>query len=137
MNAGYSKRPLVDKLGLKAEMRAVILNPPDGYLDLLAPMPPHIHLLTNLAPNSDFIQAFFENTASFHALLLACKASLKPNGMLWISWRKGQKAAGMLNENIVREAALLNGLVDVKVAAIDAVWSGLKLVIPVRERPSL
>ena len=83
----------------------------------------------------DFIHLFVKQRKAFEKEVLQFSKALKSNGMLWISWPK--KASGVatdLNENIIREFALKNGLVDIKVCAVDEVWSGLKLVIPVKNR---
>ena len=63
------------------------------------------------------------------------KYQLKPNGMIWVSWpKKSSKVVTDINENIIRDYALQIGLVDIKVCAVDEIWSGLKLVIPVKDR---
>jgi hypothetical protein len=133
--AGYSTRSLVDKLGMKPGQRAIILNPPPSYDATLGPLPEGIDLKRALRGEFDFLHAFFETRAAFDAKLPALKTALVKDGMLWISWRKGGPKAGTdLTENIVRDAALAIGLVDVKVAAIDDAWSGLKLMYRVRDR---
>lgn len=133
--AGYSKRALVDKLGIKPGLSILILNAPDNYADTLGPLPDGVRVLTRLSGTLDFIHFFTKSRNDYEQQLPTLKAHLAQNGMLWISWPKGaSKVPTDMNENIVRDYALANGLVDIKVAAIDEVWSGLKLVIPVTMR---
>ena len=133
VSAGYSGTPLPAKLGLKAGMRFVALNaPPD--LDALLAGAPDLQRLARVAP--------FECALAFAAskrALLAHFAKLAPKlldaGMIWIAWRKkSSDVATKLNEEVVRRAGLAAGLVDVKVCAIDATWSGLKFVRRLRDR---
>lgn len=133
--AGYSTRSLQDKLGIKPGKTVLLLNAPEGYGDVLGLLPDGVDLRRALRGELDFIHAFFETRADFDARLPKLKACLAKDGMLWISWRKGGPKSGTdMNENVVRDAALAAGLVDVKVAAIDAVWSGLKLVYRLKDR---
>lgn len=135
MAAGYSSRPLIDKLGFKPGMRVALLNAPAAFLELLAQQPVTFAFDTVLDGQYDYIHAFYENVDVLASSFPEQKAALNFDGMLWVSWRKGQKAAGTLSENAVREIALQNGLVDVKVIAIDAIWSGLKIVYRLQDRP--
>jgi hypothetical protein len=134
MTAGYSKRSLVDKLGLKPEMRAAFVHAPDGYRELLGPLTGVIVVETLDAP-CDFVHAFYTSANALMAEFPGLKAALTQAGILWISWPKG--ASGVktdINENVVRDTGLEIGLVDVKVAAIDATWSGLKFVYRLKDR---
>ncbi len=133
--AGYSQRSLVDKLGIEAGARAFILGAPPGYDKTLGALPPNVTLA--VAPDGplDFIHLFTKRHAELEQRLPALRQAMAQNGMLWVSWPKGaSKVPTDLNENIVREVALRNGLVDVKVAAVDETWSGLKLAIRVKDR---
>ncbi len=133
--AGYSKRALIDKLGIKPGMRVLMMNAPPNYGDTLGPIPDGVDVLTRLSGILDVIHFFTKSRAEYEQQLLTMKAHLAQNGMLWISWPKGaSKVPTDMNENSVRDFALAHGLVDIKVAAIDEVWSGLKLVIPVAQR---
>ncbi len=136
MAAGYSSRPLIDKLGFKPGMRVALLNTPAAFLDLLVQQPVTFSFDTTMSGQYAYIHAFYETTDALKLDFPSLKTALTFNGMLWVSWRKGQKAAGALNENSVREIALGNGLVDVKVIAIDAAWSGLKIVYRLQDRPT-
>jgi hypothetical protein len=133
--AGYSKTPLAQKLGLKAGMTAVILHAPPNYLDRLAPLPQPLDLHTHLTPTADFIHFFTSSQAELAQQFSQLKTALAKNGLLWISWpKKAAKVPTDLDGNSVREMGLANGLVDVKVAAVDEVWSGLKFVYRLTDR---
>jgi hypothetical protein len=127
--AGYSRRPLVEKLDMKPGTRAHLRGAPAGYLDLLAPLPDGVVIRRALRGPVDFIQAFYDSERAMLRELPALRDALVPGGSLWISWPK--KASGVatdITEDVVRRAALANGLVDVKVCAVDETWSGLELM---------
>lgn len=129
MPAGYSRRRLVEKLDLKPGSKAHLRGAPDGYLDTLRPLPDGVVMRSTLRAPVDFIQAFYDSERRFARDLPVLRAALVPGGSLWISWPK--QASGVatdLTEDVVRRHALANGLVDVKVCAVDEVWSGLKLM---------
>ena len=136
MTAGYSGRPLAQKLGIKAGFRIALLHAPADYLRLLGELPDDVSIDRALtAGDYDFVQAFYTARADYEAEFDSLKAAIRPHGMIWISWYK--KAAKMptdITEDVVRDVALDKGLVDVKVAAIDAQWSGLKLVYRLKDR---
>jgi hypothetical protein len=130
--AGYSKRSLLDKLGVKPGMRIAFVGAPETYTPGL--LPPDVEI--SLDPPLDLIQLFVRDYAALDADFDRLAALLKPNGMLWVSWYK--KSAGIptdLDENIIRAYGLAHGLVDVKVIAVDAQWSGLKFVYRRKDRP--
>lgn len=134
--AGYSHRPLAAKLGLKPGIRARLIGAPSGYVAMLGPVATQVDFDDTGTTGLDFIQVF----ATDHATLLACLPSqvsaLASNGALWLCWPKlAAKITTDLREQSVREAGLAAGLVDVKVAAIDEVWSGLKFVFRLQDRP--
>ncbi len=134
MPAGSSSRPLWQKLGLKPGTPTWIIDAPDGYFDRLADAPAGIDLAA-AAPPYAFIQFFTRSAADLQKRLPGLKARMKRDGMLWISWpKKASREATDLTEDVVRNLALENGLVDVKVAAIDETWSGLKLVYRLADR---
>jgi hypothetical protein len=135
--AGYSGTPLGKKLGLKPDACVVILAAPKGYAQMLEPLPEGVRLRTRLAPDVDLVQLFVTREAVLVAKLGAACASLVPAGALWVSWPKGKAKAAIatdLDEGIVRARGLETGWVDVKVCAVDDVWSGLKFVRRVRDR---
>ncbi len=133
--AGYSGTPLVKKLGLKDGTVACVRNEPPKYWDWLSPLPKDVVVKKKVSPGLSFVHLFVKSTAEFKKEVIDAKKSMTPDGMIWISWPK--KSSGVttdLDENVIRDFALKNGLVDVKVCAVDEVWSGLKLVIPVKLR---
>ncbi|MBI3960376.1 MAG: DUF3052 family protein [Chloroflexi bacterium] len=131
--AGYSGTLLVKKLGIKAGMALAILNRPDHYWELLRELP--AGLTIDGSPPFDFIHIFTTARAELENELPRLRGQIVQNGMIWVSWpKKAAKVATDVTEDVVREIALAHGLVDVKVAAVDAVWSGLKLVIRVKDR---
>jgi len=133
--AGYSKRSLVEKLGIKEGHEAYIGNAPANYLKILGPLPAKTVLKKSLQGPVDFIQFFSKERSGLEAEFPRLKKNLAVNGALWVSWPKG--ASGVktdLNENIAREIGLKNGMVDIKVCAVDEVWSGLKFVFRLKDR---
>lgn len=126
---------MVDKLGIKPGFHIRLVNAPKGYEALLGPLPDGSVRLDLAARDLDFIHFF---TVSRHELVAefpALARQIKPNGTLWISWpKRAAKVETDLDENIVREVGLAGGLVDVKIAAIDQTWSGLKFVVRLKDR---
>lgn len=132
--AGYSGTPLYKKLGIKAGDRAWFSGTPDGYEAELQKAG-EFHLAPNIVANLDFAHVFTASRAELACNFPKLKSALKPAGMVWISWPK--KSSGVktdLDENTVRELGLNTGLVDVKVCAVDDVWSGLKFVFRLKDR---
>ncbi len=127
--AGYSKTPLLRKLGIKSGHRLLWIDPPEGFHSLLGPLPEDVELLPTDAPSADVVHVFIRQAEALKKALERLKEVIYPDGMLWVSWYK--KSSGKqtdVNEDTVRELALPLGLVDVKVCAVDTEWSGLKLV---------
>jgi len=128
--AGYSGTPLAKKLGIKAGMTVHAENAPTHYAELLDPWPENVTTAARNAKELDLVHVFATTRAELARLLAVFLSKIKQNGAIWVSWPK--KASGMpseITEDTVREIALPLGLVDVKVCAVDDVWSGLKLVI--------
>ena len=135
MSAGYSKTPLLNKLGIKPGFSIYLQNPPHDYQQTLGALPDNVALSKRILGNHDFIQFFTTSRAELEDNFKLLSEKIKPNGMLWISWpKKTAKVQTDLNENIVREIGLKNNLVDVKVCAVDEVWSGLKFVYRLKDR---
>jgi hypothetical protein len=127
--AGYSKRTLVDKLGIRAGTRVVALGAPRPYASLLGTLPAGATLHSRLPVATGFIHQFVRHRADLVAAFPRLARALTDDGILWISWPKRTSGEDTdLNENVVREIGLKEGLVDVKVCAVDDVWSGLKFV---------
>jgi hypothetical protein len=132
-SAGYSGTPLVKKLGIKPGLN-VILHAPENYESLLA-VDKKVVLLKRLKPGTDFVQSFYTQRRRLETDFEALKHSLRSSGQLWISWPKSTSSIKTdLNEGLVRQIGLAHGLVDVKVAAIDGDWSGLKFVYRLADR---
>lgn len=133
--AGYSKRSLVEKLGIKSGYKVHISNAPQGYLKTLGALPAAVHFTKSLDGPCDFLQFFTTEKSALESAFPQLKKHLAKAGCLWISWPKGSsKVKTDLNENLVREIGLKNALVDVKVCAVDDVWSGLKFVFRLKDR---
>ncbi len=132
MSAGYSGTPLERKLGIKEGHRVVLRHAPDGF-DL--ELPENARLGRKAAGTADVVLAFFTERAALEGEIHQLRNFMEPEGGLWIAWpKKSAKTGSDLSENVVREIALANALVDNKVCAIDATWSGLRLVIRLRDR---
>ncbi|WP_116947457.1 DUF3052 family protein [Jiangella endophytica] len=129
MTTGYSGTPLVRKLGIKAGHRVLLDGAPDGFV--LAGLPDVAGLDHRAGPGPyDVVVAFLRDRAALERDLPAHEARIERAGAVWVAWpKRAGKVPTDLTEDVVREVALPRGLVDVKVCAIDAVWSGLKLVI--------
>lgn len=131
MTAGYSGTPLVKKLGIKSGMTYSVVDPPAHYRELLVGLPQDLTLAGRSGTGIDFVHLFVKKSEGLGPRLAALRERLSQNGMIWVSWPK--KASGVatnLTEDIIREAGISVGLVDVKVCAVDETWSGLKFVIP-------
>lgn len=129
-SAGYSGTPLARKLGIGEGCCVVLRHAPDHYLELLAPLPPGVCFTDDVGPATDVVHVFCSCRAALAAELATLRSAIRGDAAVWVSWPK--KAARMttdITEDTVREVALPLGFVDIKVCAVDAVWSGLKLVI--------
>ncbi len=129
-SAGYSGTPLAKKLGIKANFRVVLEDAPAGYEEFLAPLPEGTLFEKRVSDQTDLIQLFVTKKAVLERRLRQYWAVGKPEVMVWISWPK--KASGVatdVTEDTIREVGLPLGFVDIKVCAVDATWSGLKLVV--------
>lgn len=133
--AGYSATPLVRKLGIKPGFRMYIQAAPPDYFKWLDPLPSAVVITERLSGKFDFIHLFVEDQKALATLLTKTKKCLESDGMIWVSWpKKSSRVVTDLNENVIRDHGLRSGLVDIKVCAVDDIWSGLKFVIPVSER---
>ncbi|HEV7680811.1 MAG TPA: hypothetical protein VGO68_01715 [Pyrinomonadaceae bacterium] len=134
--AGYSGTPLVKKLGFKSGFRAGLVNSPPGFQTELVQLPDNVSLAVHkLDKQLDLIVLFVDSQQALNRDFSKLARKLVENGMLWIAWPK--KASGVvtdLSEGIVRNIGLEAGLVDVKVCAINDVWSGLKFVYRIKDR---
>jgi hypothetical protein len=135
--AGYSGTPLVRKLGIKPDARLGLIGAPDGFDDTLGELPPGVRARRRLTGEPfDVILAFCDRRSELERRLPRLAQALDPAGGLWIAWPK--RASGVptdVTEDLVRDLGLAAGLVDNKVCAVDQVWSGLRLVYRLRDRP--
>ena len=133
--AGYSGKPLAQKLGVKAGVTVAALNAPRNYARLLRPLPAGARIQAKVARLAPFIHFFSKRRAELARRFPAFARALTPDGTLWISWPKGASGVATdLSEDVVRTIGLATGLVDVKVCAVDDVWSGLKFVRRLKDR---
>lgn len=132
---GYSGTPLLKKLGIKPEMKVCVINKPVDYYKLLEADISDQFSKKDETP--DFIHLFVKNVKAFEAEMKKLKLVWKqnPNITIWVSWyKKAARIETDITEDIIRNYALKNDLVDVKVCAVSDIWSGLKLVVPVSKR---
>ncbi len=133
--AGYSGTPLAKKLGIKPGFTIRLINAPPHYFELFTDLPGQINLLVDSLVEKDFIHFFTKSEEEYIRMLPALKNEIKAKGMIWVSWpKKASKVVTDVTETLVRNYAIKIGLVDIKVCAVDKTWSGLKLVIPVKDR---
>jgi hypothetical protein len=128
--SGYSGTPLSKKLGFKAGGRVCLLGAPDGFAGLLAPLPEGLVFQRSAGPDTDIAHLFATRREDLAKQLKVLRKTLGPHAALWVSWpKKASKVPTSITEDVIRELALPLGFVDVKVCAVDEVWSGLKLVV--------
>jgi len=133
--AGYSGKPLAQKLGVKPGVTVAALKAPRNYRALLRPLPAGAKILPQLGRRAPFIHFFSTRRAELARRFPSLARALTPDGTLWISWPKGTSGVATdLTEDVVRTIGLATGLVDVKVCAVDDVWSGLKFVRRLKDR---
>lgn len=126
---GYSGTPLAKKLGLKEGLTVGLLDAPDGFVDTLDGLPDGVSFRTQLRGRLDVVLAFVMTRAQLEKRLPAIIRAMERDGALWVCWpKKASKVPTDMTEDVVRDVVLPLGLVDVKVAAIDEVWSGLKIM---------
>ncbi len=129
-SAGYSGTPLAKKLGLREGVRAVTFNEPPNYSELLGTLPAGVRFDAAVSQATDLVHAFCTRKAGLEVHLQVWRRQIRPDTMVWISWpKKASKLPTDITEDTIRAVALPLGFVDVKVCAVDTVWSGLKLVI--------
>lgn len=129
MSAGYSGTPLAAKLGIKEGVRVHLIGAPKEYRALLEPLPEKVQF-SSRASDANVIHLFTRRRAELATRLPVILKTMKADAAVWVSWPK--KASGVatdVTEDVIRALALPIGLVDIKVCAVDAIWSGLKLMI--------
>jgi hypothetical protein len=136
MTAGYSGTPLPKKLGIKPGHRVLLLSAPERFAeDTLGELPDGVNTGRRLTGKADVIVSFHTERADLASRMPKLRNAMEPAAGLWIAWpKRASKVPTDLTEDVVRELALENVLVDNKVAALDEKWSGLRLVIRLRDR---
>jgi hypothetical protein len=131
-----SGTPLPRKLGIKPGHRLALIGAPDDFDATLGELPEDVAVRRRARGTVDVIVAFFVERRALEGRFETLAQALDPAGGLWIAWpKRASGVASDLDENVIRELGLAAGLVDNKVCAIDAVWSGLRFVYRVRDRP--
>ncbi len=130
MTAGYSGTPLARKLSLKDGLRVWWEDMPSSVRAKIASYGYHLQHLLWHEPPLDAAHVFVTSRADLESAVARLRPLLAPDGFLWISWpKKAARVPTDITEDVIREVALPTGLVDIKVCAVDEIWSGLKLVI--------
>lgn len=128
--AGYSGTPLAKKLGIKEGYRVRTSGAPTDYLELVNPLPPNVTISSSISKKIDVWHIFTKSSSELESKLPTLMGAIQPDGTIWVSWpKKSSGVPSTATEDSIREIALPLGLVDVKVCAIDEIWSGLKLVV--------
>jgi len=128
-------QPLHRKLGIKEGFEIKLINEPDNYIELLNGIASQIHFQNKLKNPVDVIHLFTKSKKELLIEFPFLKNFIRTNGMFWVSWpKKTSTYVSDLNENIIREIGLMNGLVDTKVCSIDDSWSALKFVYRTKDR---
>ena len=127
--AGYSGKPLAEKLGITSGMHVIIVNEPEHFRNILGSVVKEIHVAQSISGEAMYIHLFTKSRHELESYVPKILKHLALKGMLWISWpKKIAKIQTDLTEQVLRDVLLPTGLVDVKVCAIDETWSGLKFV---------
>lgn len=135
-SSGYSGTPLPKKLGIREGSRVAVVAAPSGFASVLGALPPGAQLRTNARGRLDVIVFFVTRRAELARRFPSFMRALEDDGGLWVAWpKKTSGVATDLGFDAVQRIGLDAGLVDNKVAAIDATWSGLRFVYRVKERP--
>jgi hypothetical protein len=135
MAAGYSGTPLARKLGIGQGARVATIGAPQGFRELLEPIPEGVTFRTTLRGRADVVVLFTTSRTTLARRIDAAGRTIFPDGGIWVAWpKRAAKVPTDMTEDVVREVALPLGLVDNKVCAIDETWSGLRLVIRLRDR---
>lgn len=127
---GYSGKPLARKLGLATHARVFLIDAPPDYPALLGEPLAGLRFQGQADRETDLAHLFVRRADVLSAHLAALRAAMRPDAVVWVSWpKKSARVDTDLSEDVIRQRALPLGYVDVKVCAVDALWSGLKLVV--------
>jgi hypothetical protein len=129
-SAGYSGTPLAKKLGYSPGLTVYLDGAPESYDGLVAPLPADVTFLDKPTKGVQFVHLFTTSAKDLAKKLKAYRSKIDPDGVVWVSWpKKTAKMPTDVAEDVIRAVCLPLGFVDVKVCAVDATWSGLKLVV--------
>ena len=135
--AGYSGTPLAKKLGLKEGFKIRLVNQPEYYFELFDDLPENIKIIADKKIKKNLIHYFTKEFDDLQKDIVSLRSEIEQTGNIWISCpKKSAIVASNISMDEVRHLALANGLVDKQICAIDEIWSGFKLVIPVKDRIS-
>jgi hypothetical protein len=128
--AGYSGTPLPRKLGIKPGLTVITVTAPTNYRGLLGAVPEGVTFSDRLKPDSNFVHVFIKKRSELEKRLSILREKIADTGTVWVSWpKKSSNVPSDVTEDVVRAVALPLGFVDIKVCAIDEIWSGLKLMV--------
>ena len=133
--AGYSGTPLVTKLGVKPGFRVALVNAPKAFKEELGPLPDSAKYKSPTVDSLDLILLFVSSETQLTLQFAPLAAKLQKNGMIWVAWPK--KSSGVVSDltfDNVQRIGLDAGLVDVKICAVNEIWSGLKFVYRLKDR---
>ncbi|MEK6752365.1 MAG: DUF3052 family protein [Chloroflexota bacterium] len=134
-DTGYAGTPLAKKLGLKPPLTLLAINAPKEYRSWLGELSGEVSLVEKAKQPFEAVHVFATESAFLDTTLSKLRTELKQDGFVWVSWpKKSSKATTDITEDAIREIALPLGFVDIKVCAVNEVWSGLKLMIRKSER---
>ena len=127
--AGYSGTPLARKLGLKEGHTVALIGAPAGFVDTLEPLPAAVTFRSTARGPLDVAIVFLTERRELERRLAGLRKAIFPDGAIWVAWpKKASKVPTDITEDVIREVVLPTGLVDNKVCAVDATWSGLRVV---------
>ena len=134
-NVGYSGTPLAKKLDYREGARVFVWDGPSNYKDLLDNIPSGVRFAKGLDSNVDLVHVFVTARSMLERALKTLRGTLRTDAIIWVSWpKKASRVRTDVTEDVIRDVALPMGFVDIKVCAVDEVWSGLKLVVRKTER---
>jgi hypothetical protein len=128
--SGYSGTPLAKKLGIAAGSKLVTRNAPSDYEQLVAPLPPGVLISGKVTKSTDLVHVFAVDRSVLERELASLRQTIRSDSVVWVSWpKKASKVPTSISEDTIREVCLPLGFVDIKVCAVNSIWSGLKLMI--------
>jgi len=127
---GYSGTPLAKKLGIGPGFQVALVAAPEDYHALVSPLPDSVAFSSRVTQRTDLVHIFSTRRSDLAKALANLRTKIEPTALVWVSWpKKASKVPTDITEDVIREVCLPLGFVDVKVCAVDEVWSGLKLVV--------